>query len=61
MFKDEVKNQIISMINFRIIEDKNLTKDKILELIDKELQDNPNLDGFEYVIDKIEEGLKQII
>ena len=32
-----------------------------LELIDKELQDNPNLDGFEYVIDKIEEGLKQII
>lgn len=31
-----------------------------LELIDKELKDNPNLDGFEYVIDKIENGLKEI-
>ncbi len=31
-----------------------------LELINKELKDNPNLDGFEYVIDKIENGLKEI-
>lgn len=47
LFKDEVKNQIISMINFRIIEDKNLTKDKILELIDKEkpsVETNINID-----------------
>jgi DNA sulfur modification protein DndE len=32
-----------------------------LELINKELMDNPNLDGFDYIIDKIEEGLKEII
>lgn len=31
-----------------------------LELIDKEIKDNPNLDGFEFVIDKIEEGLNKI-
>jgi len=31
-----------------------------LELIHKELQDNPNLDGFEYIIEKIENGLKEI-
>lgn len=31
-----------------------------LELINNELQDNPNLDGFEYIIDKIENGLKEI-
>lgn len=31
-----------------------------LEIINKELQDNPNLDGFEYVIDKIDNGLKEI-
>jgi DNA sulfur modification protein DndE len=31
-----------------------------LQLINKELQDNPNLDGFEYIIDKIDNGLKQI-
>lgn len=36
LFNDEVRKQIISMINFRIIEDKNLTKNKILELVDKE-------------------------
>lgn len=28
-----------------------------LELIHKELKENPNLDGFEFVIDKIEDGL----
>lgn len=32
-----------------------------LELINRELQDNPNLDGFEYIIDKIEEGLKEVV
>ena len=32
-----------------------------LELINQELNENPNLDGFEYVIDKIEDGLKEII
>jgi DNA sulfur modification protein DndE len=31
-----------------------------LQLINKELQDNPNLDGFEYIIEKIEHGLKEI-
>ena len=31
-----------------------------LELINKEINDNPNLDGFEYVIDKIDSGLTQI-
>jgi len=28
-----------------------------LQLISKEIKDNPNLDGFEYVIDKIDFGL----
>lgn len=28
-----------------------------LELIDAEVKDNPNLSGFDYLIDKIEEGL----
>jgi len=31
-----------------------------LELIAKELDDNPNLNGFEYLIDKIEIGLIEI-
>lgn len=31
-----------------------------LDIINRELQDNPNLDGFEYIIDKIENGLKEI-
>ncbi len=31
-----------------------------LQIINKELQENPNLDGFEYIIDKIDNGLKQI-
>ena len=31
-----------------------------LELIDAELKDNPNLNGFEYLIDKIEIGLTEI-
>ena len=30
------------------------------ELINQELNENPNLDGFEYVIDKIEDGLAEI-
>lgn len=32
-----------------------------LQLIDKEIQDNPNLDGFDYLIEKIENGLKEIM
>lgn len=28
-----------------------------LQLIDKELKDNPNISGFDYLIDKINEGL----
>lgn len=32
-----------------------------LELINSELKENPNLDGFDYVIDKIDQGLNQII
>lgn len=31
-----------------------------LQLINQEIEENPNLDGFEYVIDKIENGLKEI-
>jgi len=31
-----------------------------LELIYNEIIDNPNLDGFEYIIDKIDYGLKEI-
>lgn len=31
-----------------------------LELINSELQDNPNLDGFEYIIEKIDNGLSKI-
>ena len=29
-----------------------------LELIDDELKDNPNLDGFDFLVQKIDEGLK---
>jgi DNA sulfur modification protein DndE len=32
-----------------------------LKLIEQELKENPNLDGFEYVIDKIEYGLETIV
>ncbi len=32
-----------------------------LELINKELEENPNLDGFDYIIDKIEGGLKELV
>ena len=32
-----------------------------LYLINKEIEENPNLDGFEYVIDKIEYGLKELL
>ena len=31
-----------------------------LELINQEIIVNPNLDGFEYIIDKIDNGLKEI-
>lgn len=31
-----------------------------LQLIDKEIKENPNLDGFEYLIEKIEDGLMEI-
>lgn len=46
--------------------DKDLAKyfkmhiDDGLELIAKELEDNPNLNGFDYLIDKIEIGLGEI-
>lgn len=36
LFNEEVRKQINSMVNLRNIEDKNLTKNNILELIDKE-------------------------
>lgn len=32
-----------------------------LEIIDAELKDNPNLDGFEYLLDKIDAGLEEIV
>lgn len=32
-----------------------------LQLINKELQENPNLDGFDFIIEKIEDGLKKLI
>jgi len=32
-----------------------------LEIIDAELKDNPNLNGFDYLIDKIDSGLRCII
>lgn len=31
-----------------------------LEIIDAELKDNPNLDGFDYLIEKIDNGLDQL-
>lgn len=31
-----------------------------LEMIDKDVKDNPNLVGFDYLFDKIEEGLKEL-
>ena len=31
-----------------------------LELIDKDVKDNPNLVGFDYLFDKIQEGLSEI-
>jgi DNA sulfur modification protein DndE len=31
-----------------------------LELIDKDVKDNPNLVGFDYLFDKIHEGLSEI-
>lgn len=59
----------ISMVcvNYKIYKnDKDIPKyikmhiDDGLEMINQELADNPNLDGFEYVIDKIENGLLEI-
>lgn len=32
-----------------------------LELINEELEENPNLDGFDFVIEKIEDGLKMLV
>ena len=32
-----------------------------LQLMNKELQDNPNLNGYDYLIDKITDGLENII
>ena len=46
--------------------DKNLSRyikmhlDDGLELIDRDVKDNPNLVGFDYLFDKIEEGLKEL-
>ncbi len=34
--------------------------DEGLELIDQDVEDNPNLVGFDYLFDKIEEGLKEL-
>ena len=34
--------------------------DNGLELIDKDVKDNPNLVGFDYLFDKIGEGLKEL-
>ncbi len=31
-----------------------------LQLISEEIEENPNLDGFEYVIDKIDNGLEKL-
>ena len=31
-----------------------------LELIDNELKDNPNIDGFDFLVQKIDNGLKSI-
>ena len=31
-----------------------------LQLINNEIEENPNLDGFDYIIDKIENGLEKI-
>jgi len=35
--------------------------DEGLQLINKELLDNPNLDGFEFIIEKIEDGLNKLL
>lgn len=46
--------------------DKNLARyfkmhlDDGLERIDRDIKDNPNLVGFDYLFDKIEEGLKEL-
>lgn len=32
-----------------------------LELINQEIQDNPNLDGYDFIIEKIENGLNEFI
>ena len=32
-----------------------------LQLINKEIEENPNLDGFEYIIEKIENGLQELV
>ncbi len=34
--------------------------DEGLELIQKELDENPNLNGFEYIIEKINDGLQEV-
>jgi DNA sulfur modification protein DndE len=31
-----------------------------LELIDEEMQNNPNLNGFDFLVEKIEDGLSGI-
>ncbi|MBK7107520.1 MAG: DndE family protein [Ignavibacteriae bacterium] len=65
----EYLHYYISMIcvNYNIYKtDKDIPKyikmhvDDGLEMINQELTDNPNLDGFEYLIDKIENGLLEI-
>ena len=35
--------------------------DEGLELIEQELKNNPNQDGFDFLIDKIDNGLMEII
>ena len=41
--------------------DKDIPIDDGLQLMNKELQDNPNLNGYDYLIDKITNGLEDII
>lgn len=69
LFGDSLTYYIsLACVHYKLyITDKDIPKyikmhvDDGLELIDNELKDNPNLDGFEYVIDKIENGLNEIL
>jgi DNA sulfur modification protein DndE len=32
-----------------------------LEILEREIKENPNIDGFNFLIDKIETGLEQLL